>query len=166
MILDLLILIPLILGAYRGYVSGLLSEVVGVLHFLLAFIVSFKIIGIILKLISAYLFVFNPMLMAQVAFAAATGATFALLMSLGQYLQTEIKYDFPGAWDNIIGAIFGMIKTVVAISFFIWFMSIFGAPKQEQRDSAKLYVIIEIVAPQIVGVKNGQELSRAIRDNL
>lgn len=161
-ILDLFVLIPLLWGGYQGYMKGLLSEVVSILHFGIAFAVSFKIVGLIFKLIRDYAFAFNAGLYPSLAFACSVLGALALLTTAGRYLKTEIDYDFPGAWDNIIGAGFGVIKYAIVLSFFFWFITGFGSLQPALIQDSFTYSIVESIAYKLVGVETRQDLSDAI----
>lgn len=167
-IFTIIMLAPLAWGAYQGYAAGLLSEIVGILHFAIAFAISFKVMGLVINLVQIYIFNFNPNLFAQVAFGCAVGGAFGLLATLGKYLKTEIEYDFPGAWDNIIGAVVGFLKYAVALSFFFWFIHGFGSIQPDLKVSfAKMiYDTIEQFAFQLVGATNYDEISAAIKEAL
>lgn len=164
---DIIILLPLLWGAYSGYRRGLLSEIVSLLHFIIAFVICFKIIGFIFRLTSQYLFVFHQDTLAQLALASSFVATILLLNTVvSKYLKTEIEFDFPGAWDNIIGAIFGMAKFAVLVSFLFWFSTAFGTMRPKLTDKAMAYPVIESIAPKLLGVNNAKELNAVIRDAL
>jgi membrane protein required for colicin V production len=164
--LDFLIILVLAFGAYKGYSKGILSELVGFFHFAIAFLLCFKILGIIFNIIRNYVFNFNETVYPEFAFACIVGASFALLASLGKYLKTEIEYDFPGAWDNIIGAAFGLVKMAVVLSFFFWFTSGFGSFTINIKKDSALFPVIENISFTMLGVKNDADLSTAITNAL
>lgn len=166
-ILDLIILIPLLWGGYQGYTKGLLSEVVSILHFGIAFIISFKLVGLLFrKVLEQYVFQFNPNFIAELAFACSVIGALALLTTAGRYLKTEIDYDFPGAWDNIIGAGFGVVKYAIVLSFFFWFIDAFGSLRTNLTGDSYTYSIVQNIAFKIVGVTDDDALSRAIGEAL
>lgn len=162
MIIDILILIPIGWAGYKGYTNGLLQELVAILHFVVAFLFSFKFVGFIFKILNTYLFVFELKHYPEVVMACSTVTSLVLLMTLGKYLKTEIEFDFPGAWDNIIGGIFGAIKFFVVLSFFIWFIDAFGDLKIEVISKSYLYGFVQSIAFTLIGVQNDQQLSDAI----
>jgi|GEM_PF-2439997 membrane protein required for colicin V production len=157
-IFNLLIFMPLGWGAYKGYEAGLLSEIVGILHFAIAFAISFKITGFIIKLVNNNIFNFSDGLLAPVAFCCAVAGALALLNTLGKYMKTEIEYDFPGAWDNIIGAVVGLIKYAIILSFFFWFLSGFGKVTEDLKGNSVLYSTIEHITYKMMGV-DGEDSS-------
>ncbi len=168
--LDLILFIPLALGGYFGWKNGVLDDIVHGLHFLIAFALSFKILSVLLYFLDAYIFTFSTRsamginAFSAMLFASSVGATFVLLSTLGKYLKTEIEYDFPGAWDNIAGAIFGVLRNVLVMSFLLWFLQAFGEFNPEIRKKSFLAPFIENVAYTIVGVKDAGELSDTVRE--
>ena len=44
-VLDLIFIVILLYGAYRGYIKGLFIEIIGVIAFIVAIVVGFKFLG-------------------------------------------------------------------------------------------------------------------------
>lgn len=160
-----MIILPLALGGYNGYRNGILTEIVGLLHFSVAFIISFKLVGITLSFIRNY-FSFHQNQYPQLAFALAIILTMILMQTVGSRFKTEVDYDFPGNWDNIAGAVFGVLKFCFALSFFFWFITSFGEMKEKLTKGAIIFPVVESIGPQMVGGKNKQDLSKAIEKAL
>jgi uncharacterized membrane protein required for colicin V production len=169
-LLDLLLITPIALSGFWGWKNGVLDDIVHALHFLIAFALSFKILSVLLALLHTYIFNFdtNPTssvdAFSALLFASSVGATFILLSTLGKYLKTEIEYDFPGAWDNISGSIFGVLRSVLVMSFVLWFLQFFGNFRPDMREKSFLLRRIEGVCYVIVGVNNANEMSKEIRE--
>jgi len=162
-VIDFIILIPLGIGGWLGFKKGILGEIVDLLHFIVAFAISFKLIGFIIKIGQNY-FRLNPALESQFVFILAIGITLILLYTVGQRFETNINYDVPGNWDNIVGAVFGVIKYAIAISFFFWFITPFGTMSAKLTDSAAVFPIVRTLAPRLVGGTSYQDLSKAIQE--
>ena len=159
--LDILLLAPIAWGGYSGWKNGVLDDIVSALHFIIAFLLSFKILSIIFHLLEAYIFKFNNTVnFAAFLFAASVASAFVLLNTLGKYLKTEIEYDFPGAWDNISGSIFGVLKYVLIMSFVIWFLQAFG--QFNGAAGSYLHSPLEHVSYKLAGVKTQKELCDAM----
>lgn len=167
--LDIMIIAPIAWGGYMGWKNGVLDDLVHALHFLIAFAISFKILSVIFALLETYVFAFSNNTsginaFASMLFASSVGATFILLSTLGKYLKTEIEYDFPGAWDNISGSIFGSLRSILVLSFTLWFLQAFGQFRPEMQQKSILFKYVEGVSYTIVGVKDAREMSGAIRE--
>lgn len=164
-LLDIMIAIPLGWGFYRGFSKGILAELVGTIHFAIAFAISFYIVGIVFGLAHGNIFKFDKAIFAKVVFACAVGGAFALLSTAGKYLKTEIEFDFPGSWDNIIGGIFGVVKFAIILSFFFWFIDGFGDLNKEFQGSSRLYPIVNNIAGQLLGAETPEQLDDRIIEN-
>ncbi|MEO1652588.1 MAG: CvpA family protein [Bacteroidota bacterium] len=161
-LLDIFIAVPLIWGAYQGYAKGILAELVGTIHFAIAFGLSFYMVTLLFKIAHYYIFAFEDKLFPELAFACSVIGAFGLLSTAGKYLKTEIEFDFPGAWDNVIGAMFGVLKYSLVVSFFFWFTTGFGDFRGSVKTDSFLFGIVENVCYQLLGMSGHQELSDAI----
>lgn len=165
--IDVIFIIPLLWGAYQGYKKGILSEVIGVIYFAVSFAVSFKLIGFAYKFLKdGAWFQFIEPLEAHIIFGVAVGVTMILLVKVGVKFKTEVEYDFPGQWDNIVGAFFGLIKWAFAMSFVWWFISGFAQIPQKTKDSAFLFPYIELMAAQSIGGEDSRDIAKVIKDNM
>jgi len=166
--LDFIFILPLIWGAYSGWKDGVLDDIVVAIHFLIAFALSFKILSVAFYYLNAFIFTFSANGSTGVSsfsvmlFATSVGATFILLGVSNQYLKTHIEYDFEGAWDNISGSIFGVIKYILVSSFIVWFLQGFGEFNKDMRSKSYLFAYIEKASYTIIGVKDARQMSDVI----
>jgi membrane protein required for colicin V production len=100
--LDLLIIVPLLWGAYIGYKQGLLMSLVGILAFVLAVILGFKLMDTGLDLLKPYFSSSNRFL-PYIAFAAIFFPIILLVNKLGQLLRKSIQYTLIGSFDSMAG---------------------------------------------------------------
>lgn len=163
-VLDLLIASTIGWGAYIGYREGILQEVVKFLHFVLSFLVCFKLCAILFNLMSVHMFKFNQTIYPELVFAVSVLTSIYLVNIMEQYLKSEIDYEFPGQWDNYLGALFGFLKNIVVLSFVFWFMTGLGEFHNELQKKSFMYRFVEMVAYILTGVKDEDELSKVIRD--
>jgi membrane protein required for colicin V production len=101
--LDLLIIVPLLWGAYIGYKQGLLMSLVGILAFVLAVILGFKLMDTGLDLLKPYFSSSNRFL-PYIAFAAIFFPIILLVNKLGQLLRKSIQYTLIGSFDSMAGS--------------------------------------------------------------
>ncbi|MCS6820697.1 MAG: CvpA family protein [Microscillaceae bacterium] len=170
MILDLLLLVPIAFGGYQGYKQGLLAQVVSLLHFVLAFMICFKAVGFLLRLINLYIFFFNEVMFPYIGFLLAIVATFVLLDKVGKHFKTEVDYDIPGKWDNIIGAVLGTLRYAFAASFILWFIEGFGTIRLNDGEGWQkkgvINPIVKSIALKVSGSQTQDQLARKIREAL
>lgn len=165
--IDIIFILPIAWGGYLGYKKGILSEVIGVIYFSVSFAVSFKLFGAAYKFLKdGEWFQFIEPLEAHIIFGISVGLTMVLLGTVGAKFKTEVEYDFPGQWDNIVGIVFGMIKMAFAMSFIWWFISGFAQIPTKTRDSAFLFHWIEPIAAQSIGGEDGRDVAKVIKDNM
>ena len=169
-ILDLILLSPILVGGYWGWRDGVLDDVVAALHFAIAFAISFKVLSVAFFFLDKHIFTFTTSSTSSgvnsfsaLLFAASVGVTLVLLNVFGKFLKTEIVYDFPGAWDNIAGMIFGGVRYMFVMSFTIWFLQAFGEFNIEMKNKSILYKRIESISYTIIGVNDAREMSKSIR---
>ncbi len=162
LILDFLILAFLGWGGYSGYQKGLLDAVTKMLHFVIAFLICFFLVGAILSLVHKYLFSFQRDIYPEFIFVSSIIASNYLLSFVEQYIKTEIDYDFPGVWDNVVGAVFGTIKHSLILSFCFWFLTGIGSFQPNLTSKSFMYGFVENIALVVSNSKNQEELDKKI----
>ena len=139
LVLNIVVFLPIAWGGYIGFRKGLLSEVVSILHYSIAFIICFKVVGLVLSLVQDHAFKFDTLLYPRLVFVLGAMLAIFLLNKIGDHFKTEIDYDFPGSWDNIIGAVIGMFKFTVIMTFMIWTLE--GTGKFDSKIEKGIYYI-------------------------
>lgn len=165
-ILDLLVLLPMAWGAYIGFRKGLLSEVVSILHYSIAFIICFKVVGLILSLVKEHAFKFGDEPYPRLVFVLGALLAMFLLDKIGDHFKTEIDYDFPGSWDNIIGAVIGLFKYAIIMTFMIWALEGTGSFKSDIEKKSILYSTIKTIGKELAGKKNEKNISKMIENSI
>ncbi|NJN26689.1 MAG: CvpA family protein [Cyclobacteriaceae bacterium] len=118
---DIIIVILLLYGAYSGFKTGLILEIISILAFVLAIFGGFKLLHLGMEYVSkAYDFgSFLPF----VAFLVIFVLILILVNLLGKLLKKVIDWTPLGVLDNFSGALIGMAKWALAISILLWVMS-------------------------------------------
>lgn len=166
LIFDLVLFAPLVWGAYVGFRKGLLAEVVSILHFAIAFIICFKVVGFVMTILHKYVFKFSDDVYPKLAFIGGALLASFLLDKIGDHFKTEIDYDFPGSWDNIIGGVIGLLKFAVLMMFLVWSLTGAGDFKSKIQEKSYLHKAFKTMGKEIAGKKNGRELDRMIRESM
>ena len=117
--IDVVILLLLLLGAYKGYTKGLLLEIIGILAFFIALVAGFKLLHWATKLLSEQIDISESFL-PYAAFLLLFAAIVIGINLLGKALKRVLDMTFFGTFDNLAGAIAGLFKWALAISIFIW----------------------------------------------
>ncbi len=145
--LDLIIILPLLWGAYIGYKQGLLMSLVGVLAFVLAVVLGFKLLDFGLDLLKPYFSGSNRFL-PYIAFAAIFFPIILLVNKVGQLLRKSIQYTLIGSFDSMAGALVGVFTWAFGVSVFLWLVFAVGVklPKTTTEDTF-LYPVVAPMAP-------------------
>lgn len=166
LIFDLVLFAPLVWGAYVGFRKGLLAEVVSILHFAIAFIICFKVVGFVLTILDKYIFEFSKDVYPKLAFIGGALLASFLLDKIGDHFKTEIDYDFPGSWDNIIGGVIGLLKFAVVMMFLVWALTGAGDFKSKIQSKSYLHKAFNKMGEEIAGKKHKRSLDRMVKESM
>lgn len=149
---DLVLLIPLLYGAFKGYQKGLFIEITGIVAFIIALVIGFKFLGIGMNVLSPYIGEgtanrFLPYL----SFGVIFFPTIFLINKLGWTMRRALRYTILGTIDGFAGGLLGAFTWVFGISTFLWLLSTIGIhlPKKYTEESV-LLPYIEQVAPTVI----------------
>ena len=151
--IDILILLPLLLGAYNGYKRGLLLEIIAVFAFILAVVLGFKLMDVSLDWLSPY-FGGNgstSRFLPYFAFAIIFFPIIFMVNKLGSLLRKTLQYTLIGSFDSMAGAVVGIFTWAFGISVFLWLIHAVGVviPTDAIADTY-IYPIIRPIAPTII----------------
>jgi len=117
--LDIILLVPLLLGAYLGFKRGLLMELVGLIALILAILGAFKLLHTGIEFLNRYI----PEYGNFVPFIAFVGIFIGILILinlLGHLTKKLMDLTLLGAFDYVAGAILGVFKWAFIISVILW----------------------------------------------
>lgn len=117
--LDIIILVPLIFGAYKGFRKGMLMELVSMLALLLAVICSFYFMQKGVALLAPHLGNDNSLL-PVFSFVIIFVAVLMGVFYLGKILKKVLDVTLLGSLDDVAGAIVGLLKWGLVFSVFLW----------------------------------------------
>ena len=155
--LDILILIPLVWGAYNGYRKGLLVEVVAVIAFLVAMIVGFKFLSFGIDLLAPYISVeVARRLLPWMGFSVIFFPTVFMVNQIGFSLRRSLRYTILGTFDSLAGAAVGIFTWIFGISVMIWLLTWMGIPMPARHtQQTYIYPMIVPVAPKVMDATSG-----------
>lgn len=148
--IDLLILIPLVWGAYKGYQKGLLMEFATVFAFIAATIGSFALFEVGVELLEPLIGTDNT-LVPLIAILSIFGLILVGVHLLGQGLKKILDITLLGIVDNIGGAVLGFLKWAFALSVILWLTNKanISLPK-EATDSSLFYPLVVSYSPVLI----------------
>ncbi len=149
---DIIILIPLAWGGYKGYKKGLIVELVSLLAFVLAIVLGFQLMDFAVGLLQPYLGKDNR-LVPLIAFVGVFILVLLLLNLMSRFIKKLMDKSFLGTFDDIAGAILGVLKWAFAFSVLLWLFDKAQVPiPEEYTRDAVLYPYLLVYAPKIIEV--------------
>lgn len=149
-IIDLVLLIPLIFGAYKGYQKGLIMELIQLVAFVLAIVLGLKLIHVGVFYLEPYVGDVNGFL-PILSFFLIFIATIYLMQFVGKLAKGFAKVILLGWLDNFAGGVVSLLKWAFALSLLIWVAhSVDIAPKPEVIKTTVIYSKLLEIAPSII----------------
>lgn len=148
--IDIVILVLLAVGAFRGYQKGFLLEVIGILALVLGIFGALMLLQTGMEFIGQRYDISNKIL-PYLTFIIL----FVLIMIgvnlIGRLFKKLLDLTLLGTADNFAGSVIGVLKWAVGISFIIWATTSFGFNFfSEEDEKSQLFAHIQKVAPWIV----------------
>ena len=148
--IDIIILIPLALGAIGGFRKGFILEIVSLVALILAVIGGFHFLHWGISVLTEN-FQLSGKFLPFLAFLMIFVGIILLINAIGKLLQKIVQMVFLGGVDKIAGAVLGALKFVFFFSIIIWVFQVFGIElPQHLQDDSYLYPYITAVAPATV----------------
>lgn len=145
-ILDFLIVLPIAYFCYRGFVNGLIKEVLSIVGIILAVFLTFQYMEPIGEFISPFFEPKSsvvPFVSALIIFISTLGVVHLVAYLSRKFLET-VKLNFI---NRLSGAAFGFIKSGIVISAILLILAGFNIPSEETRQDSATYPYIVYVAP-------------------
>jgi len=146
--IDLVLLLVLLFGGYKGYQKGFLLEIIAIAAFILAVLGGFKLLDLGIKLLNNFestLGNFMPI----AAFILVFVIILFVINILGRIFKKIIDFTILGSFDNIAGAILGVFKIALFLSIINWVILNLGVKLPEMiSQESSLYPFIAKVAPK------------------
>lgn len=148
--LDIILLAPIIFGAYQGYKKGFVLEVIAIASFILAIIGGFKLMHLGMNLLDQY-FDISGELLPYVSFILIFIAIILAVNLIGKIFKKIIDLTLLGSIDNLAGAVLSAVKWAFGISILLWLSSSFGVePSEDWTSESLLYANFLSFAPAVV----------------
>lgn len=148
-IVDIIIVLLLLLGAYKGYTKGLLLEIIGILAFFIALFAGFRLLNWGMNMLNDQIQV-SDSLLPYVAFLLLFAAIVIGINLLGKALKKVLDMTFFGTFDSLAGAVVGLFKWALAISALIWiFHTLEIELPADSLSGSRIYPILQPFAPTV-----------------
>ncbi len=145
-LLDLLIFLPILFFCYRGFVNGIIKEVLSIAGIILAVFFTFRYMdeaGSLLRPFFTENAGYIPFISGALIFIGTLVAVHALAFLSKKFLES-INLNFI---NRISGLAFGGLKSGIVVSAFLLILAGFSLPSQQSREDSLLYPYIICLAP-------------------
>ncbi len=145
-LLDLLILLPLLYFGYRGFVNGLIKEVLSIAGIVLAVFLTFEYMDDLNSIISP---MFNgdasyiPFISGAILFIGTVG-TVQLVAHLTKKMLEAVNLNFI---NRLSGMAFGLLKSGIIVSAILLLLAGFNQPSEQAREGSVTYSTVVYIAP-------------------
>lgn len=161
--IDLLLILPLAWAAYKGFRRGLVLEIASIVGLIAGVYAAIKFSGFIASKLDPHLDISESWL-GIISFVITFIGVVFLVNILGKVLEKTIKMVALGMLNRIAGSLFSLLKTVLILSFLIFFInqfdSVFRIIPIETKSGSMLYGPIQKVAPNIMPVIQELEINK------
>lgn len=145
-LLDFFILIPICYFCYRGFVNGIIKEVLSIAGIVLGVFISFTYMDATSAAISPFFEEgagFVPFISGAILFIGTVAAVQFTAYLMKKFLET-IKLNMI---NRISGLAFGFLKSGIAISALLIILAGFNLPSEQARENSLTYSSIIYLAP-------------------
>ena len=150
--LDVILLIILLIGAFRGFQKGLFIEVIGIAALVIAVIGGFKLLHTGIAFLNTHFGNFSH-LVPYIAFILIFLIILVLINLLGRTIKKALDLTLLGSLDNFAGALLGVLKWGIAVSILLWLTHLVGFRIPEETQQASfIYPYIEPLGPKTIAV--------------
>lgn len=150
-IIDLFVLFPVVLFAFRGFTRGLIREIFSLIGIVLAVFISFRFMDVMAVLLQPLFDTRSDMLylMSGILLFILTLVLVHLLALLVERFFKVLKLNLL---NKIAGSLFGGLKSAVVVSALLLLLAGFNIPDEQTRNSSLTYPYIIYIAPGVYNV--------------
>lgn len=150
--IDLLLLIPIVLGAYNGFKRGLLVEVIGIVAFVLAIVFGFRFLGLSMDFVSQFIGKdISGRMLPYLSFLLIFFPTVFAINKVGWIFRKALRLTFLGTLDGLAGAAMGGILWFFGLSVLLWIASAIGVGFPDKYiEESEVYPVLKNFAPNLV----------------
>ncbi len=141
-ILDVVIAIPLLWGAYKGFQRGVIYEIAFIIGLIIGLYAAFKLSGWVETMLHSVMDN-NSSLPHWVSFFIVVGIILAVFLLYAKLLEGVLKAGDLNVVNKIFGALFGLLKFALVVSVILWGLKSlepqFNFINNQTKSESKLY---------------------------
>lgn len=151
---DIILLIPLVWGTYRGFYKGIISEITSLVAIILVFYISLKFYSQFGQLVNSFIHSkLSPAYISVAAFVILFLVLLAVVYGLSMKIEKATEALHISLINHIAGGVFGFIKWALMVSIVISLINTFGNKLDFsiiKFNHTWIYNHIEMLAPNIL----------------
>lgn len=151
-VIDLILLIPVFIGAFNGYKKGLLLEIFGIAAFVGAIVMGFKFLSFGAAFMENIFGKENLITISPyISFFVVFLPTLFLIRKVGWLMRKAVRLTFLGTLDGLFGALLGGMTALFGVSIFLWifFKTGLDMPDKWMKDN-QYFELAQGFAPNII----------------
>lgn len=141
-ILDVVIAIPLLWGAYKGFQRGVIYEIAFIIGLIIGLYAAFKFSGWVETMLHSVVDA-SSTIPHWVSFIIVLGIILAIFLLYARLLEGVLKAGDLNAVNKIFGALFGILKFSLVVSVILWGLKSlepqFNFINAQTKNESKLY---------------------------
>ncbi len=118
-LLDVIIAIPLLWGAYRGFKRGLIFEALMIIGLIIGLYAAFKFSSLVQGLLKNVVDE-NSAILPFISFALVFAAVLLVMILFAKFLEGILKIASLNVFNQIAGALLGIFKFGLVVSVVLW----------------------------------------------
>lgn len=166
-ILDIIIGIPVLWMAYRGFTKGFVIEITTLLALLLGIYIAINFSFYTSDMIQEY-FTIEEKYMSILSFAITFVLVVIIIMLIGRLLEKFINMIALGFLDKLAGGLFGILKAVLIISAILLVINTFDHNEKlispSRKANSMLYTPVASVLPTILPMINFEDFENPFEE--
>ncbi len=169
--LDLVLLVPLAIGAYSGFREGFLHELFSIFAFIIGLLAAFKLLHVGVDMLQDN-FDLEGAWLPLISFIGIFILVVILTRAVGKVLRKIVHATPLGAVDSIAGALLSVVKWALGLSVVLWILDTFGLSlPQDWTEGSLLFPYLRPMSEWLMGwiavvIPFANDLFEAMRDEL
>lgn len=160
--IDIILLIPLLWGLYKGFLNGIIKEATSLVALFLGIYGAASVLEKAKNILSKNILLEEPIL-SITAFSISFFIIILIVRATGSIVDRLIKIASLNIINRIAGAFFGIIKTTLIISTLLIFINkadeyLKVIPKKEKKESILYQPFSQIAKTIFLDGKQGKEI--------
>lgn len=149
-VVDIVLLIILGFGTYKGFSTGLLMQLLGIIAFFVAIIGGFHLMQWGADFLGQYMNGYREIL-PFLSFVIIFILIMVLINMVGKGLKSVLDMTLLGSFDNLAGAMVGLLKWAFVLSIVIWIVGSFGLVAiEDYSERTTIFPLVATLAPLVL----------------